>query len=137
MKSWPSSSNQPGCRRQQPQTNEQKQQRRNHANRLERHAPDEFVTEEHRWHIGEHHADGRAHRHRNHLMKAGAQRDGGDLRLVAHFDQEESDGRGQASAKARGFVLNIVKLVRYQRSEERSVGKEGVSTCRSWWSAYI
>src|SRR3546814_14320926 len=22
------------------------------------------------------------------------------------------------------------------RSEERRVGKEGVSTCRSWWSAY-
>src|SRR3546814_17202530 len=125
MKIWPGSSDQPGCLRQQPQTNEQKQQRRNHANRLERHAPDEFVTEEHRWHIGEHHADGRAHRHRNHLMKAGAQRDGGDLRLVAHFDQEESDGRGQESAKARGFVL---------RSEARSVGKECVSTSRSrWW----
>src|SRR3546814_13798693 len=24
----------------------------------------------------------------------------------------------------------------HDRSEERRVGKEGVSTCRSWWSAY-
>src|SRR3546814_3407498 len=45
----------------------------------------------------------------------GTQRDCGDLRLVAHFDEEESDGRGQESAKARGLVLNIV-----ERSEEHT-----------------
>src|SRR3546814_15596242 len=30
----------------------------------------------------------------------------------------------------------IVILPEQLRSEERRVGKEGVSTCRSWWSAY-
>src|SRR3546814_15637169 len=29
-----------------------------------------------------------------------------------------------------------VQAMRRGRSEERRVGKEGVSTCRSWWSPY-
>src|SRR3546814_12417558 len=32
------------------------------------------------------------------------------------------------------LVLEEETRKRYARSEERRVGKEGVSTCRSWWS---
>src|SRR3546814_14104093 len=43
-----------------------------------------------------------------------------------------------ADADRRIQFLDVAKLVRGQyrlqsRSEERSVGKEGVNTCRSWW----
>src|SRR3546814_10317810 len=31
----------------------------------------------------------------------------------------------------------VVSLEQCERSEEQRVGKEGVSTCRSWWSSYL
>src|SRR3546814_13808640 len=34
------------------------------------------------------------------------------------------------------FMINYARLQYSDRSEERRVGKEGVSTCRSWWSPY-
>src|SRR3546814_14885028 len=37
---------------------------------------------------------------------------------------------------ALGTVADVVKLDANNRSEERSVGKECVSTCRSRWSTY-
>src|SRR3546814_11984805 len=33
-----------------------------------------------------------------------------------------------------GFIMAVADLARFQRSEERRVGKECVSTCRSRWS---
>src|SRR3546814_16626019 len=37
---------------------------------------------------------------------------------------------------ARRDHLVSVSIPRAQRSEERRVGKEWVSTCRTWWSPY-
>src|SRR3546814_16893267 len=36
--------------------------------------------------------------------------------------------------RARAALLKAATML--ARSEERRVGEEGVSTCRSWWSAY-
>src|SRR3546814_7746908 len=45
--------------------------------------------------------------------------------------------RGLAAAADRDFRFkNLVSLVADARSEERRVGKECVSTCRSRWSPY-
>src|SRR3546814_4960711 len=68
--------------------------------------------------------------------------------LVAHVDDAGadldparpcSDGREQRERRgelAREMVDPEVRSVRTERSEERRVGKECVSTCRSRWSPY-
>src|SRR3546814_4397733 len=46
---------------------------------------------------------------------------------------EVEDTVAQADAASIGPVGHVDVVI---RSEERRVGKECVSTCRSWWSAY-
>src|SRR3546814_16929435 len=57
------------------------------------------------------------------------------LRIIeAHPDRgpfEVAVGRDTGEARDRSKFVEIAR-----RSEERRVGKEGVSTCRSWWSPY-
>src|SRR3546814_17762476 len=66
--------------------------------------------------------------------------DAGGLGLGARIagPQRVAAGRNVGEAKAavdvgRGAALQLLNL---QRSEERRVGKECVSTCRSRWSPY-
>src|SRR3546814_11397491 len=52
---------------------------------------------------------------------------GGSIQgFLAHMVYDRQKGIGMAIAKIGG----------YNRSEEVQVGKECVSTCRSWWSPY-
>src|SRR3546814_16434229 len=62
-------------------------------------------------------------------------------RLADHEDAahraEIADRHGAASAGLLGLVqIAQIGLVPFARSEERRVGKECVSTCRSRWSPY-
>src|SRR3546814_13362615 len=47
-----------------------------------------------------------------------------------------ADSVGDEIEREGGFAPASVELVQQARSEERSVGKECVSTCRSRWSPY-
>src|SRR3546814_16309376 len=78
------------------------------------------------------------------------------LRAARHFPQHPLEIiRGEGEAVAQGFQRAILALrlrvtghpqedagdqrlgfLVPMRSEERRVGKEGVSPCRSWWSPY-
>src|SRR3546814_6527348 len=49
----------------------------------------------------------------------------------AELEEEDTDLK-----KLQGWLQKIEKLDFYGRSEERRVGKECVSTCRSRWSPY-
>src|SRR3546814_15961574 len=57
---------------------------------------------------------------------------GEDLRDVEGLRQELLDLAGAGD----GQLVLFAELVHAQRSEERRVGKECVSTCRSRWSPY-
>src|SRR3546814_18829123 len=62
-------------------------------------------------------------------------RAGGDL--ISPSSEEEGFGRTTANhPKADPWVSIFRALHNCQRSEERRVGKECVSTCRSRWSPY-
>src|SRR3546814_21016144 len=54
----------------------------------------------------------------------------------AVFDQQRKLLHGMGRLFARSADRDIIALGRAQRSEERRVGKECVSTCRSRWSPY-
>ena len=84
----------------------------------------QFLPQEHRRHIGEHHPERRPHCHRQHRIEARAKRNGGNLGLVTNFDDEKGDGRCNEGAMARRRIINGVKLVGDQRpaghGDERS-----------------
>src|SRR3546814_4696010 len=67
------------------------------------------------------------------LLGALMPKDGGTPDVAA-----EADGfhRGLDRSAEAGGLLNHLFGVRAERSEERRVGKECVSTCRSRWSPY-
>src|SRR3546814_20751739 len=50
--------------------------------------------------------------------------------LTINHDQRVTIGKGRCKQPYQARLLNV-------RSEERRVGKEGVSTCRSRWSPYL
>src|SRR3546814_11494492 len=57
----------------------------------------------------------------------------------SHFDIEHDRTRNLCLAIAaisKNVALQIFVQLLLTRSEERRVGKECVSTCRSWWSPY-
>lgn len=60
--------------------------------------------------IGQHHAERGARGHRDHIVRARAQRDGRDLGLVAHLDQEERDQGGDESTKPGGLCSSSSSL---------------------------
>src|SRR3546814_18615417 len=56
--------------------------------------------------------------------------------VAKHFQSADSDGRNGCKVRALRTpnIGDVGQL--YRRSEERRVGKECVSTCRSRWSPY-
>src|SRR3546814_14103316 len=60
---------------------------------------------------------------------------GPPLKFRAHPDRETPLGQGIAVERGR-VEIAIIARRRFLRSEERRVGKECVSTCRSRWSSY-
>src|SRR3546814_16336606 len=54
----------------------------------------------------------------------------------AQHMQAEPVGRGQAEVALEMLALARALALEAERSEERRVGKEGVSTCRSRWSRF-
>src|SRR3546814_12984821 len=59
--------------------------------------------------------------------------------LAQHFGIDEAgrdDGAVRLLHKPQGDVVPLAVIGRAARSEERRVGKECVSTCRSRWSPY-
>src|SRR3546814_15773928 len=59
------------------------------------------------------------------------------LRLPVERPVEpERSPEDEARQKRRRIVARHARAVVSIRSEERRVGKEWVSTCRSWWSPY-
>jgi cyclomaltodextrinase len=57
------------------------------------------LAQEHRRHVGQHHAQRGAGHHRHQVGVTRGQRHGGDLRLVAHLGQEEGHHRGAEHAQ--------------------------------------
>src|SRR3546814_11499713 len=55
----------------------------------------------------------------------------GDERLIARYNKMSAEQRGNFS-----FTPALTDRGRQNRTEERRVGKECVSTCRSRWSPY-
>src|SRR3546814_11895645 len=56
-----------------------------------------------------------------------------------HFERLAASARAAGAAEVIGFGEHPeaqARLVKFARSEERRVGKECVSTCRSRWSPY-
>src|SRR3546814_15465070 len=74
------------------------------------------------------------------VFKRAAAADGDALGRKAGLGVEAEGDVGRARklcahiARAIGNVGAAGKLAQQHRSEERRVGKECVSTCRSWWS---
>src|SRR3546814_7429697 len=64
----------------------------------------------------------------------------GAFEQLTLLDKESEGGRDLARDDIRGLLRMLVDVVvqtrRHGRSEERRVGKECVSTCRSRWSPY-
>src|SRR3546814_3648895 len=70
-----------------------------------------------------------------------SQRRGAACRAHHDFADSADDGCELARPEevdlaGRGWMAIKVALANRARSEERRVGKECVSTCRSWWSPY-
>src|SRR3546814_19627634 len=55
---------------------------------------------------------------------------------VVGRDEPRAPSVGRAAVTAVGLVAAVAVLVELGRSEERRVGQECVSTCRSRWSPY-
>src|SRR3546814_18737298 len=51
-------------------------------------------------------------------------------------EKDELSIRLRFGEKGKGYYGYIWRIITYHRSEERSVGKACVSTCRSRWSPY-
>src|SRR3546814_8831934 len=56
--------------------------------------------------------------------------------LIAHFQPLFEISRGEALLVETAFYFGYFLIAIPARSEERRVGKECVSTCRSRWSQY-
>src|SRR3546814_7080940 len=66
-----------------------------------------------------------------------ARRDTGGIDRAATCSRHSGSGAGGATAMRRqDGILPLAQGERKGRSEERRVGKECVSTCRSRWSPY-
>src|SRR3546814_18469096 len=67
-------------------------------------------------------------------------REGGKQGLAETMDRLDAEaaaaGVENAGKKGAGAFLRFRPMILAQRSEERRVGKECVSTCRSRWSPY-
>src|SRR3546814_20501189 len=55
---------------------------------------------------------------------------------LPQFDSHEQPAAGQLGHQVENFLPPTSKMLPAYRSEERRVGKECVSTCRSRWSPY-
>src|SRR3546814_17182970 len=55
----------------------------------------------------------------------------GDIRIIAHDTAAEIG----CNSTGRNAINGDPSLAQLERSEERRVGKEGVSKCRYWWRA--
>src|SRR3546814_16350664 len=62
-------------------------------------------------------------------------RRGGELKLAEHAGAQLAVGVGDDRADADSARTGAQRIID-ERSEERRVGKEGVSTCRYRWSPY-
>src|SRR3546814_4890200 len=71
-------------------------------------------------------------RHLGELLQAQSDAVGGIEALLAWFADQRESGASDSEDAAEGRQLRIES----DRSEERRVGKECVSTCRSRWSPY-
>src|SRR3546814_20229674 len=60
----------------------------------------------------------------------------GIVARVQDFELVGTGGKGFGQAIHRAFLAGFPCQARAFRSEERRVGKESVSTCRSRWSPY-
>src|SRR3546814_10523192 len=58
---------------------------------------------------------------------------GGYLAAFSRTQEAQADDAGLRGVAAAGYLPEAAASI---RSEERRVGKECVSTCRSWWSPY-
>src|SRR3546814_20585168 len=63
-------------------------------------------------------------------------REGYDVVLAARKDRSSDSWAKRSTASAFYRVMGRLSSVDIPRSEERRVGKECVSTCRSRWSPY-
>src|SRR3546814_19668940 len=90
-----------------------------------------------------------AEAHRDHRVAAGTEVDAGRQarcvaqarrnRIAVRVDELPDDRAGLAAALTAERVAAIARVyvaAELRRSEERRVGKEWVSTCRSRWSPY-
>src|SRR3546814_13073646 len=62
--------------------------------------------------------------------------DRGGAGIAARLDAIGHDAVGRAVEPVAALDLERLAADSADRSEERRVGKECVSTCRSWWSPY-
>src|SRR5437867_579979 len=86
---WERSSSLCGSLKQQPEAECQEEECRCGAHGAHRNALDHSLAKQHGWYVGDQHANRRSEGDGDHIVEAGAKGDGGNLRLVADFDQEE------------------------------------------------
>src|SRR3546814_17984328 len=65
------------------------------------------------------------------MLTAGSKQCGGEVIPIIF-----TVGRPRLPGQFRNCWEKVQRRPHVYRSEERRVGKEGVSTCRSWWSPY-
>src|SRR3546814_15436795 len=58
-----------------------------------------------------------------------------NLRAAEHMSRRVKAEAHPAALEAVAIFIRLI-MARLGRPDERRVGKEGVSTCRSWWFAY-
>src|SRR3546814_15111581 len=76
-------------------------------------------------------------RHLAAILRACRDRDRRILRVILHLEGVRADVNGEETQMMMGNADNdIGSAEQFRRSEERRVGKECVSTCRSRWSTY-
>ena len=89
-------------------TQNQENGRSDPMNNGDRHPVGNAVTEDHRRHIGDHHAQRGASGDGDHVAVMRGQRDGGDLSLVADFHEKERHKRGEKYAARAGLFGALI-----------------------------